>query len=89
MEGLITIGVDCHGHCVEKSNRYIWCWKEGEILETIAITVQSDISYDDFVNLIISFCGLNYQPEEFAISYMHSSFENRRVLPFKITDQVG
>ncbi|KAM3306736.1 hypothetical protein P3S67_013607 [Capsicum chacoense] len=52
------------------------------------MTIQSDVSYDDFVNLIISFCGLNSQPEEFAISYMHSSFENQRVLPFKITDQV-
>ncbi|KAM3236381.1 hypothetical protein P3L10_016418 [Capsicum annuum] len=88
MEGLITIRVDCHGHWVEKRNRYVWRWKEGEMLETIAMTVQSDVSYDDFVNLIISFCGLNCQPEEFPISYMHNSFENQRVLPFKITDQV-
>ena len=88
MEGLITIGVDCHGHWVEKSNRYVWRWKAGKMLETIAMTVQSDVSYDDFVNLIISFCGLNCQPKEFAISYMHSFFENRRVLPFNITDQV-
>ncbi|KAF3613757.1 hypothetical protein FXO37_36232 [Capsicum annuum] len=58
------------------------------MLETIAMTVQSDVFYDDFVNLIIRFCGLNYQPKEFAISYMHNSFENQRVLPFKITDQV-
>ncbi len=50
--------------------------------------VQSDVSYDDFVNLIISFYGLNYQPKEFAIIYMDSSFENQRVLPFKIIDQV-
>ncbi|KAM3303632.1 hypothetical protein P3S67_014662 [Capsicum chacoense] len=87
MEGIITIEVDCHGHWVEKSNRYVWRWKEGEMPETIAMTIQSDVSYDDFVNLIISFCGLNYQLEEFAISYMNSSFENQRVLPFKITDQ--
>ncbi|KAM3270643.1 hypothetical protein P3S67_028845 [Capsicum chacoense] len=53
MEGLITIGVDCHGHWVEKSNRYVWHWKEGEILETIAMTVQSDISYDDFVHQLL------------------------------------
>ena len=58
------------------------------MLETIAMTVQSDVSYDDFVNLIIIFCGLNCQPEEFTISYMHSSFENQRVLLFKITDHV-
>ena len=66
----------------------IWYWKEGEMLETIAMTVQSDVLYDDFVNLIISYCGLNYQSEELVISYMHNSFENQRVLPFKITDQV-
>ena len=58
------------------------------MLETIAMTVQSDVSYDDFVNLIISYCGLNFQSEELVISYMHNSFENQRVLPFKITDQV-
>ncbi|KAM3233269.1 hypothetical protein P3L10_018628 [Capsicum annuum] len=57
------------------------------MLETIAMTVQSDVSYDDLVN-IISYCGLNYQPEELVIGYMHSSFENQMVLPFKITDQV-
>ncbi|PHU01696.1 hypothetical protein BC332_31483 [Capsicum chinense] len=62
--------------------------EEGEMLETIAMTVQSDVLYDDFVNLIISFCGLNCQPEELTISYIHNSFENQRVLPFKITDQV-
>ncbi|KAM3270493.1 hypothetical protein P3S67_028695 [Capsicum chacoense] len=59
------------------------------MLETIAMTVQNDVLYDDFVNLIIIFCGLNYHPEELAISYMHSSFENQRALPFKIIDQVG
>ena len=58
------------------------------MLETIAMTVQSDVSYDNFVKLIISFYGLNYQSEELVISYMHNSFENKRVLPFKITDQV-
>ena len=58
------------------------------MLETIAMTVQSDVSYNDFVNLIIRFCGLNYQPKELSINYIHSSFENQRVLPFKITDQV-
>ncbi|KAM3251207.1 hypothetical protein P3L10_005277 [Capsicum annuum] len=52
------------------------------------MTVQNDISYDDFVNLIIIYCGLNCQSEELVISYMHSSFENQRVLPFKIIDQV-
>ena len=57
------------------------------MLKTIAMAVQSDVSYDDFVNLIISYCGLNYQPGEFIISYMHSSFENQKVLPFKIIDQ--
>ena len=57
------------------------------MLETIAMTVQSDVSYDDFVNLIISYYGLNCQSEELVISYMHSSFENQRVLPFKIIDQ--
>ncbi|PHT41250.1 Cysteine synthase [Capsicum baccatum] len=35
-----------------------------------------------------SFCGLNCQPKEFAITYMHIFFGNQRVLPFKITDQV-
>ena len=82
MEGSMIIGVDCHGQWVEKSNRYVWCWKKDEMLETIAMTVQSNVSYDDFMNLIISFCGLKCQLEEFTISYMHSSFENQRVLPF-------
>ncbi|KAF3656295.1 putative 2-oxoglutarate-dependent dioxygenase AOP1.2-like [Capsicum annuum] len=87
MEGSITIGVDCHSQWIEKSNRYVWHWKEGEMLKKTAMTVQSNISYDDFVNLIISYCGLNCQSKELIISYMHSSFENQRVLPFKITDQ--
>ncbi|KAM3324518.1 hypothetical protein P3S67_005670 [Capsicum chacoense] len=58
------------------------------MLETTAMTVQSDILYDDFVNLIISYCQLNCQSKELIIRYMHSSFENQRVLPFKIIDQV-
>ncbi|KAM3376402.1 hypothetical protein P3S68_015117 [Capsicum galapagoense] len=58
------------------------------MLETIAMTVQSDVSYDDFVNLIISYCGLNCQLKELVIICMHNSFENQRVLPFKIIDQV-
>ena len=56
--------------------------------QSIAITVQSNISYDDFVNIIISYCGLNYQSKALIISYMHNFFENQRALPFKITDQV-
>ncbi|PHU25643.1 hypothetical protein BC332_03975 [Capsicum chinense] len=88
MEGSITIGVDGHSQWIEKNNRYVWHWKEGEMLEKIAMTVQSDVLYNDFVNLIISYCGLNCQPEELVISYMYNSFENQRVLPFKITDQV-
>ncbi|KAF3674016.1 hypothetical protein FXO38_05410 [Capsicum annuum] len=52
------------------------------------MTVQSDVSYDDFVNLIINYYGLNYQLEELVIIYMYSSFENQRVLHLKITDQV-
>ncbi|KAF3645117.1 Protein trichome birefringence-like 25 [Capsicum annuum] len=88
MERSLAIGVDFHGEWIEKSNRYVWHWKEGEMLETIAMAVQSDVSYDDFVNLIISYCGMNYQPEELITSYMHGSFENQRVLPFKIIDQV-
>ena len=76
MEGSITIEVDCHGQWIEKSNRYVWRWNEGEMLETIAMTVQSDVSYDDFVNLIISYCGLNCQSEELIIIYTHSFFEN-------------
>ncbi|KAM3375343.1 hypothetical protein P3S68_014057 [Capsicum galapagoense] len=83
MEGSITIGVDRYGQWIEKSSRYIWRWKKGEILETIAMTVQNDISYDDFVNLIISYCGLNCQSKELVISYMHSSFENQRILPLR------
>ena len=55
------------------------------MLETIAMIVQRDVLYDDFMNLIISNCGLNCQPENLVISYMHNSFENQRVLPFKIT----
>ncbi|KAM3326371.1 hypothetical protein P3S67_001497 [Capsicum chacoense] len=58
------------------------------MLEMIAMIVQSDVLYDDFVNLIINYCGLNYQSEELVISYMHNFFENQRVLPFKITDQI-
>ena len=58
------------------------------MLETIAMTIQSDVLYDDFMNLIISYYGLNCQSEELVIIYMHSSFENQKVLPFKITDQV-
>ncbi|KAM3306360.1 hypothetical protein P3S67_013230 [Capsicum chacoense] len=58
------------------------------MLKTITMTVQSDVSYDDFVNLIISYCGLNCLSKELIISYMHSLVENQRVLPFKIIDQV-
>ncbi|KAF3674854.1 hypothetical protein FXO38_05028 [Capsicum annuum] len=87
MDGSTTIGVDCHGQWIKKRNRYVWRWNEGEMLETIVMTVQSDVSYDGFVNLIISYCGLNYQLEELVIIYMNNSFENKRVLPSKITDQ--
>ncbi|KAM3248916.1 hypothetical protein P3L10_010685 [Capsicum annuum] len=89
MKGSITIGVDCHGQWIKKSNQYVWRWKESEMLETITMKVQSDVSYDDFLNLITSYYGLNCQLEELFISYTHNSFENQRVLPFKITDQVG
>ncbi|XP_059294431.1 uncharacterized protein LOC132047397 [Lycium ferocissimum] len=44
--------------------------------------------FDDFVNLIITYCELTCELKDLAITYMHSSFENQRVLPFKITDQV-
>ncbi|KAF3648742.1 hypothetical protein FXO38_18023 [Capsicum annuum] len=88
MEGSITIGVDYYSEWIEKNNRYVWRWNEGKVLETIVIVVQSDILCDDFVNLIIIYCGVNYQSKELFISYMHIFFENQRVLPFKITDQV-
>ncbi|KAF3677176.1 hypothetical protein FXO38_01043 [Capsicum annuum] len=89
MEGsTVIIRVDCHGEWIEKNNRYVWQWKEGEMLETIVMTIQSDISYDDFMNLIICCYGLNCQLKELVINYIHSSFENQRVLSFKITDQV-
>lgn len=88
MEDSITIGVDCHGEWIEKNNQFIWRWKGSDMLETIAITVQTDVVYDDFVNLIMSYCELNCQPKDLVITYMHSSFENQRVLPFRISDQV-
>ncbi|KAH0661352.1 hypothetical protein KY284_026283 [Solanum tuberosum] len=56
--------------------------------ESILTTVQRDKMYNDFVNSIISHCGLNCQPNNLVISYMHKSFENRRVLPFKISNQL-
>ncbi|KAG5592705.1 hypothetical protein H5410_043219 [Solanum commersonii] len=56
--------------------------------ESVLMTVQRDILYNDFVNSIISYCGLNCQPNDLVISYMHKSFENQRVLPFKISNQL-
>ncbi|KAG5605090.1 hypothetical protein H5410_026582 [Solanum commersonii] len=88
MEESITIVVDCYGEWIEKNNRFIWRWKDGDISESILMIVQRDILYDDFVNSIISYCGLNCQPNDLVISYMHKSFENQRVLPFKIGNQL-
>ncbi|KAG5591304.1 hypothetical protein H5410_041818 [Solanum commersonii] len=82
MEESITIAVDCYGEWIEKNNRFIWRWKDGDMSESVLMTVQRDILYNDFVNSIISYCGLNCQPNDLAISYMHKSFENQRVLPF-------
>ncbi|KAH0761254.1 hypothetical protein KY290_017327 [Solanum tuberosum] len=56
--------------------------------ESVLMAVQRDILYNDFVNSIISYCGLNCQPNDLVISYMHKSFENQRVLPFKISNQL-
>ncbi|XP_060182899.1 uncharacterized protein LOC132612813 [Lycium barbarum] len=83
----IIISVDCHGEWIEVNNRYIWRWKGSLMLETIAMTVPKDVEFDDFVNLIINYCELSCEPKDLVITYMHSSFENQRVLPFKITDQ--
>ncbi|KAG5612061.1 hypothetical protein H5410_023342 [Solanum commersonii] len=33
-------------------------------------------------------CGLNCQSNDLVISYMHKSFENQRILPFKISNQL-
>ncbi|KAG5600690.1 hypothetical protein H5410_032060 [Solanum commersonii] len=73
---------------IEKNNRFIWRWKDGNMLESVLMTVQKDILYNDFVNSIISYCGLNCQPNDLVISYMHKFFENQRVLPFKISNQL-
>uniref|UniRef100_M1DZZ2 Uncharacterized protein n=1 Tax=Solanum tuberosum TaxID=4113 RepID=M1DZZ2_SOLTU len=50
-------------------------------------TVERSILYDDFVNLVIHNCGLNCQSKDIVISYILSFFHNKKVLPFKITDQ--
>ncbi|KAG5627956.1 hypothetical protein H5410_013174, partial [Solanum commersonii] len=84
----ITIAVDCYGEWIEKNNRFIWRWKDGDMSESVLMTVQRDILYNDFVNSIISYCRLNCQPNDLVISYMHKSFENQRVLPFKISNQL-
>ncbi|KAG5601712.1 hypothetical protein H5410_033082, partial [Solanum commersonii] len=83
----ITIAVDCYGEWIEKNNRFSWRWKDGDMSESVLMTVQRDILYNDFVNSIISYCGLNCQLNDLVISYMHKSFENQKVLPFKISNQ--
>ncbi|XP_059289382.1 uncharacterized protein LOC132042892 [Lycium ferocissimum] len=62
MSDSITIGVDCHGEWIEKNNRYIWRWKGSDTLETIVMSVQRDVVFDDFVNLIITYCELTSRP---------------------------
>ncbi|KAG5619667.1 hypothetical protein H5410_004885, partial [Solanum commersonii] len=84
----LTIVVDCYGEWIEKNNRFIWHWKDDDMSESVLMTVQRGILYNDFVNSIISYCGLNCQPNDLVISYMHKSFENQRVLPFKISNQL-
>ncbi|KAG5600354.1 hypothetical protein H5410_031724 [Solanum commersonii] len=84
----ITIVVDCCGEWIEKNNRLIWRWKDGDMLESVLMSVQRDILYNNFVNSIISYCGVNCQSNILVISYMHKSFENQRVLPFKISNQL-
>ncbi|KAG5617244.1 hypothetical protein H5410_017068 [Solanum commersonii] len=88
MEESIITAVDCYGEWIEKNNRFIWRWKDDAMSELVLMTVQRDILYNDFVNSIISYCGLNCQPNDLVISYMHKSFENQRVLPFKISNQL-
>uniref|UniRef100_M1AXB8 Uncharacterized protein n=1 Tax=Solanum tuberosum TaxID=4113 RepID=M1AXB8_SOLTU len=63
MEESITIAIDCYGEWIEKNNRFIWRWKDGDMSESILMTVQRDILYNDFVNSIISYCGLNWTQE--------------------------
>ncbi|KAG5596511.1 hypothetical protein H5410_037743, partial [Solanum commersonii] len=88
MKESITIFVDCYGEWIEKNNQFIWRWKDGDMSESVLMTVQRNILYNDFMNSIISYCGLNCQPNDLVISYMHKSFENQRVIPFKISNQL-
>ncbi|KAG5577473.1 hypothetical protein H5410_057607 [Solanum commersonii] len=54
---------------------------------SVGMTVKKNILYADFMNLVVHNCGLNCQPKDLVISYIHNFFHNEKVLPFKITDQ--
>jgi len=72
-------GIDCRGEWVEKKNRYIWGWKDGKKRGgSVGMTVERNILYDDFVNLIIHSCGLNFQPKDLVISYIPVFFIIKR-----------
>ncbi|KAG5630979.1 hypothetical protein H5410_002696 [Solanum commersonii] len=87
MEGLF-VGIDCRGEWVEKKNQYIWRWKDGKKRGgSVGMTVERNILYDDFVNLVMEKCGYNCQRKYLVMSYLPHFFHNEKVLPFKITDQ--
>ncbi|KAG5601688.1 hypothetical protein H5410_033058 [Solanum commersonii] len=62
--------------------------KDGKKLRgSVGMTVEKNILYDDFVNLVMQKCGYNCQLRDLVMSYIPHFFHNEKVLPLKITDQ--
>lgn len=87
MEEKITIAVDCSGEWVESNYRYIWRWKNKETAHTVAMHVDREVIYENFVSKIISDCKLNCEPKDLIISLMYRCFEDQQAVPFRINDQ--
>ncbi|KAG5571331.1 hypothetical protein H5410_061097, partial [Solanum commersonii] len=65
----LFVRVDFYYEWIVKKNRYIWHWKDGK-KQSVGMAVKRNILYDDFMNLIIHSCGLNFQPKDFVIGYI-------------------
>ncbi|OIS96051.1 hypothetical protein A4A49_55421 [Nicotiana attenuata] len=76
MVDYIVLRVDCHGEWVESCTCFTWHSKSNE---TVLIKVHRDVTYDEFVDKIISGCELTCYPSDMSITYMH-----KKVAPFKI-----
>ena len=53
---LLFVRIDCRGEWVDKTNRFIWCWKDSnkQGAHSVGMYVKRNILHDDFFNLVVN-----------------------------------